>query len=63
VTAVTYFQPRYDNNPLVLQYAMRALEQYPVDLTFFFVPQVVQALRSDGAGGSQPIITSARIQS
>jgi phosphatidylinositol 4-kinase len=29
---------------------MRALEQYPVDLTFFFVPQVVQALRSDGAG-------------
>jgi phosphatidylinositol 4-kinase len=50
VTAVTYFQPRYDNNPLVLQYAMRALEQYPVDLTFFFVPQVVQALRSDGAG-------------
>jgi phosphatidylinositol 4-kinase len=50
VTAVVYFQPRYRNNPLVLQYAMRTLEQYPVDLTFFFVPQVVQALRSDGAG-------------
>ncbi|KAJ9110206.1 hypothetical protein QFC20_003058 [Naganishia adeliensis] len=50
VTAVTYFQPRYGNHPLVLQYAMRSLEQYPVNLTFFFVPQVVQALRSDRTG-------------
>ncbi|KAJ9109753.1 hypothetical protein QFC19_001983 [Naganishia cerealis] len=50
ITAVTYFQPRYGNHPLVLQYAMRSLEQYPVDLTFFFVPQVVQALRSDRTG-------------
>lgn len=29
---------------------MRVLEQYPVQLTFFFVPQVVQALRSDALG-------------
>jgi phosphatidylinositol 4-kinase len=29
---------------------MRVLEQHPVDLTFFFVPQCVQALRSDGLG-------------
>lgn len=29
---------------------MRSLEQYPVNLTFFFVPQVVQALRSDRTG-------------
>ena len=50
VTAVTYFQPRYKDNPLVLQYAMRTLEQYPIGLTFFFVPQVVQALRFDGSG-------------
>jgi phosphatidylinositol 4-kinase len=35
---------------LILQYAMRVLEQHPVDLTFFFVPQCVQALRSDGLG-------------
>ncbi|KAJ9125427.1 hypothetical protein QFC22_000388 [Naganishia vaughanmartiniae] len=33
-----------------IRYAMRSLEQYPVDLTFFFVPQVVQALRSDRTG-------------
>lgn len=29
---------------------MRVLEQHPVELTFFFVPQVVQALRQDGLG-------------
>ncbi len=50
VNAVVYFQPRYRNNPMILQYAMRVLEQHPVELTFFFVPQVVQALRADGAG-------------
>ncbi len=39
VTALVYFQPQYGNHPLVLQYAMRVLEQHPVDLTFFFVPK------------------------
>jgi phosphatidylinositol 4-kinase len=29
---------------------MRVLEQHPVDVTFFFVPQVVQALRTDKSG-------------
>ncbi|RXK35906.1 phosphatidylinositol 4-kinase [Tremella mesenterica] len=50
VTALMYFQPRFGNHPLILQYAMRVLEQHEVDLTFFFVPQVVQALRSDALG-------------
>nr|XP_018260847.1 phosphatidylinositol 4-kinase [Kwoniella dejecticola CBS 10117]OBR83005.1 phosphatidylinositol 4-kinase [Kwoniella dejecticola CBS 10117] len=50
VTAIVYFQPRYGNHPLILQYAMRVLEQHPVELTFFFVPQVVQALRADALG-------------
>ncbi len=35
---------------MILQYAHRVLEQHPVDLTFFFVPQVVQALRYDELG-------------
>ncbi|ORY33464.1 hypothetical protein BCR39DRAFT_520273 [Naematelia encephala] len=50
VSALVYFQPRYGNHPLILQYGMRVLEQHPVELTFFFVPQVVQALRTDGLG-------------
>ncbi|KAF8579311.1 atypical/PIKK/PI4K protein kinase [Ramaria rubella] len=50
VTAVAYFEPQYRNDPIILQYAHRVLEQHPVDLTFFFVPQVVQALRNDSLG-------------
>lgn len=50
VEAIHLFQPEYENNPMVLQYAMRTLEQHPVTLTFFYVPQVVQALRDDAYG-------------
>lgn len=50
VEAIDLFQPDYDNHPMVLQYAMRSLEQHPVELTFFYVPQVVQALRTDAYG-------------
>ncbi|KAJ1021530.1 hypothetical protein NDA13_005568 [Ustilago tritici] len=47
IEAINLFQPEYDSHPLLLQYAMRSLEQHPVELTFFYVPQVVQALRTD----------------
>ncbi|KNZ80366.1 Phosphatidylinositol 4-kinase stt4 [Termitomyces sp. J132] len=50
VIAIGFFEPRYNNEPFMLQYAHRVLEQHPVDLTFFFVPQVVQALRYDKLG-------------
>ncbi|KAJ3555853.1 hypothetical protein NM688_g2347 [Phlebia brevispora] len=50
VLAITFFEKRYRNDPLLLQYAHRVLEQHPVELTFFFVPQVVQALRYDELG-------------
>ena len=50
--AVTYFEPRFNNAAILLQYAHRALEQHPVELTFFFVPQIVQALRNDPLGMS-----------
>ncbi|PPQ98140.1 hypothetical protein CVT26_003184 [Gymnopilus dilepis] len=50
VTAIAFFEPRYNNDPLVLQYAHRVLAQHPVELTFFFIPQVVQALRYDNFG-------------
>ncbi|KAJ8463246.1 hypothetical protein ONZ51_g10373 [Trametes cubensis] len=50
VVAITFFERRYQNHPQLLQYAHRVLEQHPVELTFFFVPQVVQALRYDDLG-------------
>ncbi|KAG7448129.1 uncharacterized protein BT62DRAFT_930208 [Guyanagaster necrorhizus] len=50
VIANTFFERRYNSDPMVLQYAHRVLEQHPVEITFFFVPQVVQALRYDDLG-------------
>ena len=47
---MTYFLPAYRNHPFVLQYAMRALESHSVDVTFFYVPQIVQTLRYDVLG-------------
>ncbi|KAH7326609.1 hypothetical protein B0I35DRAFT_347383 [Stachybotrys elegans] len=50
ITAVTMFLPAYKNHPYILQYAMRALESHNVDVTFFYVPQIVQTLRYDALG-------------
>ncbi|KAE8220280.1 hypothetical protein CF319_g6168 [Tilletia indica] len=50
IESIQLFQPQYENHPMVLQYAMRTLEQHPVQLVFFYVPQVVQALRDDKYG-------------
>jgi phosphatidylinositol 4-kinase A len=50
IRAVTYFMPAFGNHPLILQYAMRALESHSVDITFFYVPQIVQCLRYDALG-------------
>ncbi|KZT27321.1 atypical/PIKK/PI4K protein kinase [Neolentinus lepideus HHB14362 ss-1] len=50
VLAITFFGEQYHSDALILQYAHRVLEQHPVELTFFFVPQIVQALRHDGLG-------------
>ena len=56
VTAVTYFLPEYRNDPFIIQYAMRALESHSVDVTFFYVPQIVQTLRYDVLGYVQRYI-------
>ncbi|KAK3715278.1 Phosphatidylinositol 4-kinase stt4 [Vermiconidia calcicola] len=50
MAAVTYFLPSYGNHPFVIQYAVRALESHSVDVTFFYVPQIVQTLRYDALG-------------
>lgn len=48
--ALTYFLPAYGNHPYILQYAMRALESHSIDVRFYFVPQLIQALRYDSLG-------------
>lgn len=50
ITAVTYFLPAYGNHPFIIQYAMKALESHSVDVTFFYVSQIVQTLRYDVLG-------------
>ncbi|KAI7830285.1 hypothetical protein BC939DRAFT_392956 [Gamsiella multidivaricata] len=59
ITAISYFQPAYHNNPMVLQYAMRSLEHSPVEVVFFYVPQIVQALRHDDLGYVEKYIMHA----
>ena len=56
VTALTLFLPEFNNHPLIIQYAMRALESHSVDVTFFYVPQIVQTLRYDVLGYVQRYI-------
>ncbi|KAI4202882.1 MAG: hypothetical protein LQ350_002253 [Teloschistes chrysophthalmus] len=51
-----YFLPDYGYHPFLIQYAMRALESHSVDVTFFYVPQIVQALRYDALGYVQQYI-------
>ncbi|KKK12591.1 hypothetical protein AOCH_004119 [Aspergillus ochraceoroseus] len=48
--ALTYFLPAYGNHPFILQYAMKALESHSMEVRFYFVPQLVQALRYDALG-------------
>ncbi|KAH8698261.1 putative phosphatidylinositol 4-kinase [Talaromyces proteolyticus] len=50
IEALTFFLPAYGNHPFILQYAMRALESHSIDVRFYLVPQLVQALRYDALG-------------
>ncbi|KAL6403051.1 Phosphatidylinositol 4-kinase stt4 [Ilyonectria robusta] len=56
ITAVTMFLPAYQDHPFIIQYAMRALESHSADITFFYVPQIVQSLRYDALGYVQRYI-------
>lgn len=59
ITATSFFSPVYGRHPLVLQYAMRVLEHFPVETVFFYVPQLVQALRTDTLGYVEKFILGA----
>lgn len=56
ITAVTLLSPAYKEHPLLIQYAMRSLESHSVDVTFFYVPQIVQSLRHDSLGYTERYI-------
>ncbi|KAJ1991506.1 phosphatidylinositol-4- kinase [Coemansia spiralis] len=62
IISTAYLASPVSRNPLALQYSMRALECFPVDVTFFYVPQLVQALRHDLSGYvERAIVSSAQI--
>lgn len=61
--ALTYFLPAYGNHPFILQYAMKALESHPLSVRFYFVPQLVQALRYDLLGYVERYILETAKQS
>lgn len=48
--SINLFLPEWATNTFVAQYNVRALESHDVNLTFFYVPQIVQCLRCDPMG-------------
>lgn len=50
IESINLFLPSYRADSLLLQYAMRSLESHDVNITFFYVPQLVQSLRYDVSG-------------
>lgn len=59
ITAISYFLPDYKSNSCLLQFALRCLDYYPVDHVFFYVPQIVQALRYDSLGYAEQFVLKA----
>ncbi|BGP37895.1 Phosphatidylinositol 4-kinase stt4 [Rhodotorula kratochvilovae] len=55
-SALRFLFPKFGGDPVLLQYALRVLEHHPVSVTFFYVPQVVQALRTDELGYAERFI-------
>lgn len=54
--ALRFLFPKFSGDAILLQYALRVLEHHPVSVTFFYVPQVVQALRTDELGYAERFI-------
>ncbi|AAS51888.1 ADL033Wp [Eremothecium gossypii ATCC 10895] len=63
IQVINLFLPEWSNYKLLLQYNVRALESHDVNLTFFYVPQLVQCLRYDKLGYVQRFILDTAKQS
>lgn len=62
IDAIQLFLPPFGSNAYILQYTMRSLEHHDVNLTFFYVPQIVQSLRFDAKGYVERfVVETARV--
>lgn len=50
IKAISLMGKKYQNSPLVSNYAFRSLLTFPPELVFFYIPQIVQTLRHDSLG-------------
>ena len=59
VVAIEMLSDSQKLHPWVLQFAFHSLEYFPVNLVFFYIPQLVQALRRDEYGYIEKFILDA----
>jgi phosphatidylinositol 4-kinase len=59
ITAIQILCQPTKPHPWILQYCIRSLEDFPINLVFFYIPQLVQALRHDYLGYIEKFILEA----